>query len=362
AVEVNTHAISGNLSGLAGSGLVLHLDYGTGSENLPVAANGAFAFVAAVPPGATYTISVGTQPTNLSQNCQVTNDSTGSMPAANVTDVQVVCTTNHFSIGGSVSGLTASGLKLQLNGGNDLVVPTNATAFVFASPLISGSSYVVSIKQQPSGRVCSATNATGTVTSANIASVAVTCVAALSNLTLSIDDGHTYARYGMILDYLVTLSNSGNTTASNIDVSVSTPGTGLDLSNASWQCIGGDSAAICTANGTGASLGKATLPAARSLTWIVSVPVTQVTADTTVRLDAHATGAANVNDVDTLVLFRDGFNVALGDGTRAFTPAAATLLFTLPLAQGNAIEAIKTLREEGSEICVERIAIGARQF
>ena len=240
------------------------------------------------------------------------------MPDNNVTDVLVACTTNSYTVGGSVSGLTASGLTLQLNGGNDLIVPTNATAFVFASPLVSGSTYVVSIKQQPTGLVCNVTNAAGTVTSANIGNVAVSCAAAASNLNLNIDDGHSHARYGQVLDYLVTLSNSGNTTASNIDVSVSTPGTGLDLgSNTHWQCIGGDSAAICTANGTGAALGKATLPAGRSLTWIVSVPVKLVTTDNSVELDAHATGATNVSDVDTLVLFRDGFNVALADGTRA---------------------------------------------
>ena len=352
--------ISGNLSGLAGSGLVLHLDYGTGSENLPVTANGLFAFVTAVPQGATYTISVGTQPSNLSQNCQVTQDSTGSMPSGNVTDVLAVCTTNSYTVGGGVSGLTASGLTLQLNGGNDLAVPVNATSFTFVTSLLSGSTYLVSATHQPTGLVCSVTNANGAVTNGNVTNVSVSCVTALSTLTLSIDDAHAYAHYGMTLDYQITLSNSGNTAANGVAVSLGNPGNGVDWANA--HCFPGSSAVTCASNLAGGSLGTASVQPQASESWLLTVPVLASAAGATLELDVGAAGATTVKDIDTLVVFRDGFNVGNGDGTQAHVTTGASEVFALPPVHGNAVETIRTLRYGRDEIHVDRVALGVAQL
>ena len=59
-----------------------------GSTNLPVTANGAFTFPGALASGTTYAVTVGTQPSNPTQACTVTNGS-GTIGAANVTDVAV---------------------------------------------------------------------------------------------------------------------------------------------------------------------------------------------------------------------------------------------------------------------------------
>jgi 6-phosphogluconolactonase len=82
-----------------------------------------------------------------------------------------------FSVGGSVSGLTGSGLQLQLNGGTGLVVTANGS-FSFADAFDSGSKYAVTIKSQPSSSRCVLTNASGTIAAANIGNVQVQCVAA----------------------------------------------------------------------------------------------------------------------------------------------------------------------------------------
>ena len=58
-------------------------------------------------------------PTNPTQSCAVDNGS-GTVGAANVTNITVTCMTNSFTIGGPISGLTGSGLQLRLNNGPPL--------------------------------------------------------------------------------------------------------------------------------------------------------------------------------------------------------------------------------------------------
>ena len=62
--------------------------------------------------------------------------------------------TQRFTVGGTVSGLTAAGLVLQNNGADDLALPAGARDFVFAAALAAGEPYDVSIRAQPSGQKC----------------------------------------------------------------------------------------------------------------------------------------------------------------------------------------------------------------
>ncbi len=88
--EPLTHTVGGTLGGLAGSGLVLSLN---GSENLPLVADGAFAFSTELADGVSYAVTVTSQPTSPAQTCTVTGGS-GSIAGADVTDVAVTCTTD----------------------------------------------------------------------------------------------------------------------------------------------------------------------------------------------------------------------------------------------------------------------------
>lgn len=80
-----------------------------------------------------------------------------------------------FTVGGNVSGLSGS-VVLRLNGGNDLTVNAPGT-FTFANALANGASYTVTIAGQPTTQVCGPglTNGTGTISSANVTNVGVTC-------------------------------------------------------------------------------------------------------------------------------------------------------------------------------------------
>jgi hypothetical protein len=82
-----------------------------------------------------------------------------------------------FTIGGTVTGLTATGLVLQDNGGDNLSVPASATSFTFATKVASGAAYSVGVFASPAGQACSVTSGgTGNAT-ANVTSVVITCVA-----------------------------------------------------------------------------------------------------------------------------------------------------------------------------------------
>lgn len=85
-----------------------------------------------------------------------------------------------FLVGGTVSGLTGTGLVLALNGTDNLTVNTNG-AFTFSTTVLSsGAAYTVSVVTQPSGpnQVCTISGATGTVAGGNVTSVSVTCASA----------------------------------------------------------------------------------------------------------------------------------------------------------------------------------------
>ena len=167
-----TYTIGGTVSGLSGTGLVLENNVG---NNLPVSAGAtSFTFTTAIASGSTFNVTVFSQPSNPAQTCGVTNGS--GTASANVTGVQVTCTTNTYTIGGTVSGLSGAGLVLQNNGGNNLSVSANGS-FTFTTAIASGSTFNVTVFSQPSNpaQTCVVTAGSGTVASANVTSVVVTC-------------------------------------------------------------------------------------------------------------------------------------------------------------------------------------------
>ena len=171
-----TYTIGGSVSGLTGSGLVLQNNAG---NNLNVAAKAtSFMFPTAIANGAAYAVTVLTQPSNPAQTCTVSSGS-GTVSGANVTMVAIACTVNVYTVGGSISGLTGSGLVLQDNAGDNLNVAAKATSFMFPTAIPSGGSYAVTVLTQPSNpaQTCTVSNGSGTVTGANVTKVAITCSA-----------------------------------------------------------------------------------------------------------------------------------------------------------------------------------------
>lgn len=81
-----------------------------------------------------------------------------------------------YTIGGSITGLTGSGLVLRNNGGDALPVSAGASSFTFATPVGQSASYDVTVQNQPAGQSCTVLGGTGVNVNANVTSVQVRCM------------------------------------------------------------------------------------------------------------------------------------------------------------------------------------------
>ena len=151
---------------------------GNDSEEITIAANGAFTFPTMVADGDGYAVTLSAQPAN--QNCTVSNGS-GNIAGANVSTVNVVCATN---VSGSISNYATSGpalmaLTLTDTTSNILLqtltnIPSGTASYSFSVPVPSSHAYLVSVSQQPTGQVCTPTNSAGS--GSNVQPVQITCV------------------------------------------------------------------------------------------------------------------------------------------------------------------------------------------
>ena len=164
----SNYTIGGNLAGLTTTGLVL----ANGSDTLAPAANATtFTFAKTVASGTTYAVTVQTQPS--SATCSV-NSSSGSVGTMNVTSVSITCVTVTHSLGGTIGGLSGGGLVL--GNGTDTVAPAaGATTFTFATAIAEGAAYSVTVQTQPAGDTCVVSGGSGTMATAAVTSVHVTC-------------------------------------------------------------------------------------------------------------------------------------------------------------------------------------------
>ena len=85
----------------------------------------------------------------------------------------LACSSTTYSVGGMVSGLSGT-VVLQDNGTGTLSVSANGL-FAFGTQLANGAAYNVTVQTSPAGRTCTVANGSGTIASANVTSVAVTC-------------------------------------------------------------------------------------------------------------------------------------------------------------------------------------------
>jgi 6-phosphogluconolactonase (cycloisomerase 2 family) len=159
-------SIGGTVSGLSGTVVLRN----NGGDDLTLSQNGSFTFATPVANGASYNVTVASKPTI--QECTVSSGS-GTVSGAVVLNVSVTCTTPTFTVGGTVFGLVGT-VVLRNNGGDDRTVSANGP-FSFATPLLNGATYQVSVLTQPATQECAVMSGSGTIASANVADVNVTC-------------------------------------------------------------------------------------------------------------------------------------------------------------------------------------------
>ncbi len=169
--------VGGTVSGLASGATVVLRN--NGGNDLAVSSDGSFTFGMPMAGGAAYAVTVFHQPTSPSQTCTVANGmgTMGMAGSGDVTNVAVTCVTNSFTVSGTVVGLQGSGLTLAMPGQSNLPVAPGATSFAFPTPMMSGTSYAVTVATQPSGQVCTVGGGAGSMGGANVTNVVVNCSA-----------------------------------------------------------------------------------------------------------------------------------------------------------------------------------------
>ncbi len=161
------YTIGGSISGLTASGLVL----ASGSDTVqPGSGATAFTFGTSLASGASYQVTVQTQPTGLT--C-TTQGASGTVGAANVTSVAVSCAPALQGIGGTVAGLTSTGLVLR-NGSETVQVAAGATQFTLPGHA-AGTTYAVAVQAQPAGQFCAVSAGAGTLGAQPVTTIQVAC-------------------------------------------------------------------------------------------------------------------------------------------------------------------------------------------
>ena len=190
-----------------------------------------FTFNTRLANGATYAVTVATQP--ASKVCTVDNAGTRTMGAANVV-FEVTCVPSK-SISGSVSGLaTGETVTLALtptDGVSETKVVTgddDETAnetFAFDTRLATGSTYTVTVTSSPADKICRVDNAgTRTMGGVDVTGVAVTCVPSTYSVSGAVSGAADNSQITITLLH-VDPPVSNPTGAVTIDVTASTDGT-----------------------------------------------------------------------------------------------------------------------------------------
>ena len=166
----SSYTVSGTVLGLDSGKTLTLLD--NSGDALRISANGSFTFASPLATGASYAVTVGTQP--AAQRCTATHG-TGTMGTAALTGIAIACVATSQHVGGTVTGLV-SGKRLTLldNGGDALMVSANA-AFTFSTPLASGAGYAVTVGTQPNAEACTVIRGTGTMNTVAVTNIAISC-------------------------------------------------------------------------------------------------------------------------------------------------------------------------------------------
>src|SRR5664279_4529546 len=191
--DTTMHTVSVTVTGLRSSynGMTLR---NNGGDDLRLFGNGSSSFKTALATGSTYAVAVSSQPTGPDQTCTVSNGS-GTIAGSDVSNVAIDCPfPTAYAVGGTVSGLIGTGLDLQYNADNvslPSIDQVNANgAFVFdasRTSAVTGTTYGVSIANQPTNpaQTCVVVNGTGTIANADVNGVNVACGTHTVSLTIT---------------------------------------------------------------------------------------------------------------------------------------------------------------------------------
>jgi hypothetical protein len=219
-------------------------------------------------------------PGTLSESLVLTDNNLNAIsptPAATQTiGLGGVGVNSTFTIGGSVTGMVGSGLVLQDNLGDNLPI-SGSGSFTFATAINAGDPYSVTVLSSPIAQNCQVSGGSGTVASANITNVLVSCT--------------TIPSYGLS----VTEIGSGSGTVTSSPGSISCIETNGSVTGTCSDSYLSGTPVTLTANATGTStfLGWGGACAASGMSPTCNVAVSSVL-NATASFDQQSFGNVNV--------------------------------------------------------------------
>lgn len=164
--------LGGTISGITKTGLVL-TNNGGSDYALPVPANPGvesnWYFPDLISTDDRYSVAVKALPSNV-EKCDIQNPS--GRAAYHVYTIFITCTLKTNALGGNVGNLKG---ELELvNGADRVVLQAGATSFNFKE-VAEDAAYTVAVLRQPADQTCTVSNGSGTMGTADINNVAVTC-------------------------------------------------------------------------------------------------------------------------------------------------------------------------------------------
>ncbi|MGB8031359.1 MAG: choice-of-anchor tandem repeat GloVer-containing protein [Terracidiphilus sp.] len=125
-----------------------------------------------------------------------------------------------YTLGGTLAGLgAAQSVRLEDNGGDTLTLSANG-AFSFPMSLDTGSTYAITVQSHTPGIACTVSNGSGTVSSANVTGIDVSCASGTETILYSFGasatDGQNPAA-GLIVDSAGNLYGTTIAGGANID-------------------------------------------------------------------------------------------------------------------------------------------------
>jgi hypothetical protein len=173
-------SVSGTVSRLDFNGLIL----ANGSDTVSLAAVTTpvvtppatiptipFVFQNRIDYGTEYNVTVQRQPDNM--KCTVAPNGNGSAGRTERINATVTCTVDSYVVGGTITGLTKSGLMLT-NGADNVSPNAGDVEFAFKTKVNVGQTYGVRVSSSPAGQTCTVPNDTVVMGPANV-TVMVTC-------------------------------------------------------------------------------------------------------------------------------------------------------------------------------------------
>ena len=106
--------------------------------------------------------------------CSASNG-VGTAGSGDVNKVVASCSEKFYTLGGTISGLTRTGLVLT-SGANIVPVAAHTTSFTLPTPVAYANRYAVTVATQPEGLTCSVSHGSGAMPAGDVTRVRVKCL------------------------------------------------------------------------------------------------------------------------------------------------------------------------------------------